>query len=68
MLQGGQALDLNLTRPMPVYFTYITAWAEPKGGVSFRPDLYGRDGGRELVAGGERDPSEGPPPPPSLAP
>lgn len=68
VLQGGQALDLNLTRPMPVYFTYITAWAEPKGGVSFRPDLYGRDGGRELVAGGERDPSEGPPPPPSLAP
>ena len=25
----GQPLDLNLTRPVPVYFTYITAWAEP---------------------------------------
>ncbi len=68
VLNSGQALDVNLTRPLPVYFTYITAWAEANGLVAFRPDLYGRDGGRDLVAGGERDPSEGPAPAPQLAP
>ena len=62
VLQSGQALDLNLTRPMPVYFTYITAWAEPEGSVQFRPDIYNRDG----VNGagfGEPDPNEHPPAP-----
>ncbi|MEQ1651297.1 MAG: L,D-transpeptidase family protein [Hyphomicrobium sp.] len=45
VLDGGQALDLNLTRPVPVYFAYISAWAEPSTGkVEFRPDIYGRDG------------------------
>ncbi|MGL4396115.1 MAG: L,D-transpeptidase family protein [Hyphomicrobium sp.] len=45
VLESGQALDLNLTRPLPVYFAYITAWAEPSTGhVEFRPDIYGRDG------------------------
>ena len=53
---------------MPVYFAYITAWAEPDGRVVFRPDIYGRDGVRDLIASHERDPSEGPPPPFTLAP
>jgi len=44
VLSQGQALDLNLTRPIPVYFAYITAWAEPSTGrIEFRPDIYGRD-------------------------
>lgn len=43
-LQSGQAVDLTLTRPIPVYFTYITAWAERNGQVMFRPDIYNRDG------------------------
>jgi murein L,D-transpeptidase YcbB/YkuD len=69
VVETGNALDLNLTRPIPVYFTYITAWAEPRDGrVVFRPDIYGRDGLRDATAGRERDESEGPPPPPSLAP
>jgi L,D-transpeptidase YcbB len=42
-LEQGQALDLVLTRPVPVYFTYITAWAEANGSVQFRPDVYKRD-------------------------
>lgn len=62
---AGQALDLNLTRPIPAYFTYITAWAETDGRVEFRPDLYGRDGSRDFA--GERDP-DAPPPPQMLAP
>jgi L,D-transpeptidase YcbB len=62
ILQTGQALDLNLSRPMPVYFTYITAWAEPDGSVSFRPDLYNRDGVNQ-VGHGEPDPHDNPPAP-----
>ena len=68
VLQSGQALDLNLTRPVPVYFAYITAWAEPDGRIMFRPDIYGRDGIQDVVAGHERDPGEGPAPPWTLAP
>lgn len=59
VIDAGQALDVTLTRPVPVYFTYITAWAEPNGQVEFRPDVYSRDGARELT--GEGDP-EAPPP------
>ena len=58
VLDGGQALDLNLTRPVPVYFAYITAWAEPSSGVvEFRQDIYGRDGAaaRSSVARDEND-------------
>ncbi|HRD75505.1 MAG TPA: L,D-transpeptidase family protein [Hyphomicrobiaceae bacterium] len=68
VLAAGIGYDIPLTRPIPVYFTYITAWAERSGRVEFRPDVYGRDGQHELVAGRDRDPSEPAPPPQSLAP
>ena len=68
ILAAGNAFDLNLTRPVPVYFAYITAWAEPEGAIQFRPDIYGRDGLRDVAAAHERDPSEGPAPPWTLAP
>ena len=67
VIEQGRPLDLNLAHPVPVYFTYITAWAEPSGAVQFRPDIYGRDGLRD-VAGHERDPADGPAPPWTLAP
>ena len=70
VLQSGQALDLTLTRPLPVYFTYITARAEPNGVVQFRPDIYNRDGVNQ-TGHGEVDPNEAPPapiPPQALAP
>ncbi len=66
VLQQGQALDLTLSRPVPVYFTYITAWAEPNGQVQFRPDIYKRDG-RPAVEG-VIDPEAGPPPAQGFAP
>lgn len=65
-LQSGQALDLALTRPVPVYFTYITAWAEANGRVEFRSDIYKRDGkqfGPDVI-----DPDAPPPPAQGLAP
>ncbi len=65
VVDAGQPLDVTLTRQVPVYFTYITAWAEDDGRAVFRPDVYGRDGQRDLV--GERDP-DAPPAPVTLAP
>jgi murein L,D-transpeptidase YcbB/YkuD len=66
VLQAGQPLDLTLTRPVPVHFTYITAWAERDGSAVFHPDIYGRDGLKE--AGPHVDPEAGPPPSGGLAP
>jgi murein L,D-transpeptidase YcbB/YkuD len=68
ILAAGQAVDVTLTHPVPVYFTYITAWAELDGRVVFRPDMYGRDGVRDLYASNERDPAEAPPARFTLAP
>ncbi len=62
ILASGSAADITLTRQIPVYFTYITAWVEQDGRVIFRPDVYGRDGLRELSGDRERDPDAAPPP------
>ena len=67
IVEGGQAVDVNLTRPVPVYFVYITAWAERDGDVEFRPDIYGRDGDVDQIAEMDRDPNE-PAPAVTLAP
>ena len=63
VLDVGEQLDVEFSRPVPVYFTYITAWMEPGRGnaVQFRPDIYSRDGGREFV--GEQDLDDPPPEP-----
>ncbi len=51
ILALGQPLDVELTRPVPVYFTYITAWGEPNGLVQFRHDIYQRDGAPAYASG-----------------
>ena len=43
-VEGGQRIDARLVQPVPVYWTYITAWATPEGTVQFRDDIYKRDG------------------------
>ena len=68
ILQGGQPVDITLTKPVPVVFAYITAWAEPNGRLMFRPDIYGKDQMRELASDRERDPDAPPPPRETLAP
>jgi len=40
---------IELTAPVPVYFTYFTAWASQDGIVQFRDDVYQRDGVDELA-------------------
>ncbi|MDX2156887.1 MAG: L,D-transpeptidase family protein [Hyphomicrobiaceae bacterium] len=68
ILTGNSAVDITLTHPVPVYFVYLTAWAEPGGHAEFRPDIYARDGLKELSSDREHDPDAPPPPPPTLAP
>jgi L,D-transpeptidase YcbB len=67
VVESGNAIDLNLLRQVPVYFVYITAWAEPSDGrVVFRPDVYNRDGIND--GSGGREEGEGPAPSQALAP
>ncbi|MDY8109600.1 L,D-transpeptidase family protein [Fulvimarina sp. 2208YS6-2-32] len=43
--------DIDLTNSVPVYFTYVTAWASDPTVVQFRDDIYHRDGAQELAMG-----------------
>lgn len=62
VIDAGQPLTVNLTRPVPVTFGYITAWAEPQSGrVEFRQDIYGRDGDGSALAGYVVDENDTPP-------
>ena len=42
--RSGERTDVKLTKPVPVYWVYITAWATPDGVVHFRPDIYNHGG------------------------
>ena len=48
--QSGEQIDVKLVRPIPVYFTYISAWGTPDGTVQFRPDIYNHDGAPETAS------------------
>ena len=43
-IRSGNRVDVKLAQPVPVYWVYITAWANPNGLVQFREDIYQRDG------------------------
>ena len=47
-IKTGENTPVELTVPVPVYFTYISAWSTGDGVVHFRDDIYGRDGVDEL--------------------
>ncbi len=40
---SGERMDVGLENPVPIITTYITAWANRDGVVSFRNDIYGYD-------------------------
>jgi L,D-transpeptidase YcbB len=44
MKQTGERLNVRLKKRVPLFWTYITAWATPDGTVQFRRDIYRRDG------------------------
>ncbi len=43
MIAGGQTLQVNLPKPIPVLIIYSTAVVEPDGEVRFFNDIYGYD-------------------------
>jgi murein L,D-transpeptidase YcbB/YkuD len=43
-IKSGERTDAKLTKPVPVYWVYVTAWATPDGVVQFRDDIYNKDG------------------------
>lgn len=43
MKQTGERLDVQLKKPIPLYWVYITAWATEDGVIQFRRDLYNKD-------------------------
>ena len=44
VVKSGERIDAKLPKPVPVYWVYVTAWANPDGIVQFRDDVYGHDG------------------------
>ena len=50
MKQTSEQADVRLTKPIPVYFVYVSAWATPDGVVNFRPDIYNHDGAAETAS------------------
>jgi L,D-transpeptidase YcbB len=48
--QSAEQIDVKLVKPIPVYFTYVSAWATPDGVVQFRPDIYNQDGASETAS------------------
>lgn len=47
-IKSGENTPVQLATPVPVYFTYISAWSTGDGVAHFRDDIYGRDGVDEL--------------------
>lgn len=46
---SGENTPVQVVNPVPVYFTYVTAWSTQPGVVNFRDDIYRRDGVEELA-------------------
>ena len=49
VIAARERQDIDLLNPVPVHFTYITAWATDPTVVQFRDDIYHRDGVEQLA-------------------
>lgn len=43
VLATGEETRIDLSEHVPVHIVYHTAWADPKGRINYRADIYGRD-------------------------
>lgn len=43
-IRSGERKDARISKLLPLYWVYVTAWATPDGVVQFRDDIYNRDG------------------------
>ena len=44
MIKSGEQKNVELKKPVPLHWVYITGWATSDGVVQFREDIYGKDG------------------------
>ncbi|MCT4656774.1 MAG: L,D-transpeptidase family protein [Cohaesibacter sp.] len=44
VIRSGERTDVAVKSRVPIYMTYITAWATSGGMIHFRDDIYNRDG------------------------
>ncbi len=49
-LRNPERLDVKVANPVPLHWTYITAWSTTDGIVNFRNDIYNLDGLDQLTA------------------
>ncbi|PLX39437.1 MAG: murein L,D-transpeptidase [Hyphomicrobiales bacterium] len=49
VIRSGERIDVKLKDQVPLYTTYITAWATRDGVINFRDDIYNRDGGGDVA-------------------
>ncbi len=47
-IKSGESTPVQLSVPVPVHFTYISAWSTGDGVAHFRDDIYALDGVDEL--------------------
>jgi len=47
---SGRSETVTLTKPVPVYLVYMTAWGTGGGQAEFRVDIYKRDGAAGITA------------------
>ena len=43
-INSGDQVNVNLTKPIPLHWVYVTGWSASDGIVQFREDIYSRDG------------------------
>ena len=56
MFRSGERLDVKLAKPVPLFWTYVTAWATTDGVVHFRNDIYNLDGLEQYRRAGRAQP------------
>jgi L,D-transpeptidase YcbB len=44
VIRSGEQKNVELKKPVPLHWVYITGWATADGVVQFREDIYGKDG------------------------
>jgi L,D-transpeptidase YcbB len=43
-IKSGDQVNVNLAKPIPLHWVYVTGWSASDGIVQFREDIYSRDG------------------------
>ncbi len=67
-LRNPEQVNVKVADPIPLHWTYITAWSTTDGIVNFRNDIYNLDGLEQLTANAAATPGGTPAPDPNAVP